>query len=83
MDTAGIARGGDNGARILRRRGERLLGQDMAPVAQGGEHDLAARRRHDDVEDDVRPRLGKHRVEVAADHGLGEPELVGALPRPL
>ena len=81
--TAGIARGGDNGARILRRRGERLLGQDMTAVAQRGEHDLAARRRHHDVEDDIRPRLGKHGVEVAADHGFGDPELFGALPRPL
>ena len=83
VDAAGIARGGDDGARILRCRGERLLGQDMTAVAQGGEHDLAPRRRHHDIEDDVRPRLGKHGVEVGADHGFGDPELFGTLPRPL
>jgi hypothetical protein len=82
VDTAGIANGGDDGARILGVRRQRFLGQDVTAVAQGGEHDLAARRRHDDVKDDVRLRLGKHRVEVVTDHRIGEPELVGSLPRP-
>ena len=80
VDAAGVARRCDDRAGILRAGGERLLGQDVAAVAERGENDLAARRRDDDVEDDVGPGLREHRVEVGADGDAVEIELAGALP---
>ena len=48
-------------------------------MAERGENDLAARRRDDDVEDDVGLRVREHRVEVGADGDAVEIELAGAL----
>ena len=80
VDAAGVARRSDDRAGILRAGGERLLGQDVAAVAERGENDLAARRRDGDVEDDVGLGLREHCVEVGADGDAVEIELAGALP---
>ena len=80
MDPPGVPRRRDDGPRVLQARRQRLLGQDVAAVPQRRLDDPAARRRHRDVEDDVRLGQAQHRVEVAADHRVVEAELPARCP---
>ena len=49
----------------------------MTAVPEGGERQIAPRRRDRDVEHHVRPGRIEHRIEVAADGDIVEPELLG------
>ncbi|OWK21725.1 hypothetical protein AJ88_16580 [Mesorhizobium amorphae CCBAU 01583] len=79
MNTPSAAGGLDDGARILRAVGQRLLGQEMAIMRKCGKRDLAPGGGNHNVEHRVGPCLVEHRVEAGSDDGAGE--LVFARPR--
>ena len=55
----------------------------MAAAAEDGEREVAAGRRHHDVENHVGLRSVDDVAGVGPDHGVDEPELRGPPPRPL
>ena len=67
MTAMRLSRRRDDRVRVLAAVGERLLGQKMAAVLEGRKRQVAPRRRHRDVEDDIGLGLVEHRVEIAAD----------------
>ena len=78
MDAAGAGGGVDDRSSVVARVGERLFGEQVAAVTEGGKRDVAPCFRDDDVEHHVGGRVLQHQTQVGADHGRVQAEFAGA-----
>ena len=83
MEPARGPSGGDDLLGMRERIRHRLLGEEMAAATEGGDREVAARRRDHHVENHVGPGAVDDVAGVGPDHGVDEPEFLRPPLRPV